>query len=93
MLNPELLWSSSEVENGWEGCLSIPGIRGHVRRHKRIRVRYLTRDGNIREEELDGFVARIFQHEFDHINGLVFLDRVADSRELISEKEYQRIVS
>jgi peptide deformylase len=92
MLNPEFLWSSSETEPGWEGCLSIPGIRGPVQRHRRIRVRFLTREGDIREEEYEGFLARVFQHEFDHINGLVFLDRV-DSRELVTEKEYLRIVS
>jgi peptide deformylase len=92
MLNPELLWASQETEPGWEGCLSIPGIRGPVQRHRRIRVRFLTREGDIREEEYDGFLARVFQHEFDHINGLVFLDRV-ESRELVTEKEYLRIVS
>jgi peptide deformylase len=63
-----------------------------VRRNRRVGVRYLTREGEIREEEYEGFLARVFQHEFDHINGLVFLDRT-DSRELVSEKEYLRIVS
>ena len=93
MLNPELLRASSETEKGWEGCLSIPGIRGQVARQRRVRVRYLTRTGEIREEEYEGFLARVFQHEFDHINGLVFLDRVADSRDMVTEKEYQRIVT
>jgi peptide deformylase len=93
MINPELLWSSSEMEKGWEGCLSIPGLRGMVPRHRRIGVRYLTRTGELREEEYDGFLARIFQHEFDHIRGLVFVDRVEDSREFVSEIEYLRLVS
>ncbi len=93
MLNPQLIDASSEAEKGWEGCLSIPGIRGLVSRHKRVRVRYLDRKGEIHEEEYEGFLARIFQHEFDHINGVVFLDRVADSRDLVSEKEYQRFVA
>jgi len=92
MLNPELLWASNETEPGWEGCLSVPGVRGVVRRNRRVGVRYLTREGEIREEEYEGLLARVFQHEFDHINGLVFLDRT-DSRELVSEKEYLRIVS
>jgi peptide deformylase len=91
MLNPEILWASNDLETGWEGCLSVPGIRGLVRRNRRIRVRYLTRDGDLVEEEYEGFLARIFQHEFDHINGLVFLDRV-DSRKLVTEKEYLRMV-
>jgi len=93
MLNPELLWRSEETEKGWEGCLSVPGIRGQVPRSMKIGVRYLTRDGAAREEELSGFLARIFQHEFDHISGMVFLDRVECNRELITEREYQRIVA
>jgi peptide deformylase len=59
----------------------------------RIGVRYLTRHGQVCEEELAGFIARVFQHEHDHISGLVFLDRVESTRELVSEREYLRIVS
>jgi peptide deformylase len=93
MLNPEILWCSDESEKGWEGCLSVPGIRGPVSRSTKIGVRYMTRDGLPREEELEGFLARIFQHEYDHINGVVFLDRVNENRELISEREYQRMIA
>ena len=93
MLNPELLWQSEETEKAWEGCLSVSGIRGPVPRSSRIGVRYLTRHGDPREEELAGFIARIFQHEYDHISGLVFLDRVENNRELVSEREYLRMVS
>ena len=93
MLNPEILWCSDKSEKGWEGCLSVPGIRGPVSRSVKIGVRYMTRDGLLREEELDGFLARIFQHEYDHINGVVFLDRVEENLELISEREYQRMIA
>lgn len=93
MLNPEILWQSDEIEQGWEGCLSVPGIRGLVPRSLRVGVRYLSRTGEMREEELSGFIARVFQHEYDHICGMVFLDRVANNRELISEREYMRLVS
>jgi peptide deformylase len=93
MLNPELLWWSDDVEKAWEGCLSIPGIRGLVPRSSRIGVRYQTRRGEVCEDEFGGFIARVFLHEFDHISGLVFLDRVESTRELISEREYLRIVS
>lgn len=92
MLNPEILSASDEMEVGWEGCLSIPGMRGLVPRHRQIRIRYLTRHGELREEEYEGFLARVFQHEFDHINGLVYLDRT-DSRNLVTEKEYLRLIS
>ncbi len=93
MINPEIVWTSSDTEQDWEGCLSIPGLRGLVPRHRRIGVRYHTRTGELREEEYADFIARVFQHEFDHINGLVFIDRVKSSRDLVSEKEYLRIVS
>jgi len=90
MINPEILWSSDEKEKDWEGCLSIPGLRGLVPRYTRIGVRYLDRNGTLCEEEYEGFLARVFQHEFDHIQGVVFIDRLDSSHELITEKEYLR---
>jgi len=90
MINPEILWMSDEKEKGWEGCLSIPGLRGLVPRSRRIGVRYLTRKGVAREEEYADFLARVFQHEYDHVQGVVFIDRVESTRELITEKEYIR---
>ena len=93
MINPVLVWASDDKEKGWEGCLSIPGLRGVVPRHKKIGVRYLTRKGEVREEEYSNFLARVFQHEFDHVQGVVFIDRVESSREIVTEKEYLRLVS
>lgn len=91
MLNPELIWLADEKEKGWEGCLSIPAIRGFVPRSKKVGIKYLTRSGVLQEKEFSDFIARIFQHEFDHLNGIVFLDRIENNRDLISEKEYLRI--
>lgn len=88
MINPEILWLSDEMEKGWEGCLSIPGLRGFVPRHRRVGVRYLTRTGEVKEEEYGDFLARVFQHEFDHIQGKVFVDRVESTLDLVTEKEY-----
>jgi peptide deformylase len=90
MINPELVWVSDEKEAGWEGCLSIPGLRGLVPRHQRIGVRYLTRSGELREEEYGEFLARVFLHEFDHVQGMVFIDRVESTLDLVTEKEYFR---
>jgi peptide deformylase len=90
MINPEILWVSDEKEKGWEGCLSIPGLRGMVPRHRRIGVRYLTSAREVREGEFADFLARVFQHEFDHLQGMVFVDRVESTRELMTEKEYIR---
>lgn len=90
MINPEILWASDEKEPGWEGCLSIPGLRGLVLRSRKIGVRYQTRTGAAREVEYADFLARVFQHEFDHVQGVVFIDRVESTRELMTEKEYIR---
>lgn len=90
MINPEILWASDEKETGWEGCLSIPGLRGLVPRHLRIGVRYVTRKGEVREEEFADFLARVFQHELDHVRGIVFIDRVENTQELMTEREYLR---
>jgi peptide deformylase len=90
VINPTIIERSSQLEKGWEGCLSIPGIRGNVPRHQRIRARYQTLDGVEVEREFTGFVARIFQHEDDHLRGIVFLDRLESTRDVVSEKEYQK---
>ena len=82
---------SDEMEQGWEGCLSIPGLRGLVPRHRRIGVRYLSRKGEVLEGEYGDFLARVFQHEFDHVQGIVFIDRVESTRDLVTEKEYLRM--
>ena len=91
IINPEILWKSDEKEQGWEGCLSIPGLRGLVPRHQRIGVRYLTRNNMMCEVEYTDFLARVFQHEYDHIQGIVFIDRVASTLDLMTEQEYLRM--
>jgi peptide deformylase len=89
VVNPELLGRSEHVEKGWEGCLSIPGIRGEVPRPDRIKVRYQTLEGETRERDFDGFVARVFLHELDHLHGIVFLDRLESTKDIITEQEFQ----
>ena len=90
VINPEIRWLSDEKEKGWEGCLSIPGLRGLVPRSRRISVRYLARDGKLKEAEYADFLARVFQHEFDHLQGIVFVDRIESTLDLMTEKEYLR---
>jgi peptide deformylase len=90
VINPEIVERSQDMIKGWEGCLSIPGIRGEVPRHRTIAVRYQNVEGAHIEREFTDFVSRIFQHEDDHLRGVVFLDRLESVRDLISEKEYQR---
>lgn len=91
VINPKILSCSDEMVDGWEGCLSIPGIRGLVPRHKSIAVEYTNRNGDKKTEELSDFIARIFQHEYDHLKGIVFLDRLESVSEVITEKEYVKL--
>ncbi len=93
IINPEIIFNSDETVKDWEGCLSIPGIRGIVSRHKFIRARYFLRNGIEEEREFSDFVARIFQHEYDHINGVLFIDRLESNKDIITEKEYKKLVS
>ncbi len=90
VINPEIIAKSEEMEEDWEGCLSIPGIRGRVSRHKEIEVKYSDRYGKEKSEILNDFLARIFQHEFDHLEGIVFLDRLESSMDIITDKEYMK---
>jgi peptide deformylase len=92
VFNPEIVARSEGLVKGWEGCLSIPGLRGLVPRHRAIRARYRDREGREVEREFEGFVARVFQHEYDHLHGVVFLDRLESTRDVISEREFQRQV-
>lgn len=93
MINPKILASSTEVAKGWEGCLSIPGIRGLVPRHQAIEIEYSDRNGKLHKQELSDFVARIFQHELDHLDGIVFVDRLQSTHDLITEQEYQKLLA
>ncbi len=92
IINPEILSTSTKKVKDWEGCLSIPGIRGLVPRYSSIVVEYTSKNGKKVKRTLKDFVARIFQHEYDHLEGKVFLERVENAKEFISEKEYQKMI-
>jgi peptide deformylase len=93
MINPRLINRSDVKEKDWEGCLSIPGIRALVPRYKKISVQYINEQGLYVELELDGFIARVFQHEYDHLIGKVFLDRVESNTDVFSEAEYLKLIA
>jgi peptide deformylase len=80
-INPEILKSSEAMIEGEEGCLSVPGVYGMVDRHKRITVRALNRHGRTVELDLRQFPAVVFQHEIDHLNGILFIDKMKRSAE------------
>ena len=78
LINPVLTDLSTELEEAWEGCLSVPGLRGVVPRHARLRYRGLDPRGNVVEREAEGFHARVVQHECDHLDGILYPMRVRD---------------
>lgn len=93
IINPKIISSSEETDYFWEGCLSIPGIRGLVPRPKEIEVEFTDLNGKVLKLILNNFTARIFQHEFDHLNGIVFLDRIESNKNIITEKEYLKLIT
>ncbi|NJR73480.1 MAG: peptide deformylase [Scytonema sp. CRU_2_7] len=91
MINPKIIAHSTEIVKGWEGCLCVPGIRGLVPRYQAIEVEYTDRNDKLQKQKLTDFVARIFQHEYDHLNGIIFLDRLKSNLDnIITEQEYQK---
>ncbi len=83
LVNPEIV-SSSGIQDGPEGCLSVPNVIGNVKRSEHIKVKALDENGNIVTIEASGFLARAFQHEIDHLNGIIFTDK-ATAIERMSE--------
>jgi len=90
VIDPMLTPLSGEMVYDWEGCLSIPDLRGLVPRHPGVRVRGLDRDGRPLDYAASGFEARIIQHEFDHLHAVVFLDRMRDFKTLAFYDEWER---
>jgi peptide deformylase len=84
-VNPEIDVIDATAAGCWEGCLSVPGLRGWVERPQHVRVRALDPHGKAFELELQGFLATVFQHEFDHLDGRLYVDLVRDTRNLVFE--------
>lgn len=78
LINPEILEHSDEIVDGVEGCLSVPGYYGHVPRYESIKVKALNRRNKVVYYEPTGFLARIFQHEIDHLHGVLFIEKAED---------------
>jgi peptide deformylase len=90
LINPVIEPIGDERAYGWEGCLSVPGLRGVVPRHLRVRYRGVDLDGNPIEREAAGFHARVVQHECDHLDGILYPQRMSDHRLLVFTEELQR---
>jgi peptide deformylase len=90
LVNPVVEPIGDERAYGWEGCLSVPGLRGVVPRHLRVRYRGVDLDGNPIDREAAGFHARVVQHECDHLDGILYPQRMTDHRLLVFTEELQR---
>jgi peptide deformylase len=90
IINPEIIPNASDTREGWEGCLSIPDIRGMVPRFTDVTVAALDRTGRKIELRLKDFPARVVQHETDHLDGVLFFDRMTSMQSLTYLEEYSR---
>ena len=93
LINPMVEPISGELIYDWEGCLSIPDLRGLVPRHPAVRVYGCDRHGEAVGYRAEGYEARIVQHEFDHLNGIIFLDRMRDLRSLAFTPEWEEFMT
>jgi peptide deformylase len=89
LVNPEINSLSDARDDFWEGCLSIPDLRGPVSRYTHIRLEALDRHGRAAQWEFRGFHAAVVQHECDHLDGVLYIDRLVDTRRLSFQREFQ----
>lgn len=90
-VNPEIIESSAELATAEEGCLSIPGVYEKVKRAKSIKVRYISEKGEVVEREADELLARAFQHEIDHLDGNLFVDKISTVAKKLSSQKLARL--
>ena len=93
VINPRITVLDEETQGFWEGCLSVPGIRGLVYRPRKIKINFLDENGNEREIQAEDFLATVFQHELDHLAGVIYVDRVEGGpgkKPLAFQEEYEK---
>lgn len=90
LINPTITPLTAEMDDDWEGCLSVPDLRGQVPRHTRVRIEAWNRKGQRLDYDVAGFHARVAQHECDHLQGIVYLDRMSSMQSLSFVREHLR---
>ena len=92
-INPSVEVVDPATAGYWEGCLSVPGLRGFVERPQHVRVNALDQEGKPLDLELKGFLATVFQHEFDHLDGRLYVDHLKDPALLAFDEEFERYLA
>lgn len=91
-VNPVITFLTDEEQGFWEGCLSVPGLRGYVERPQKIKVTYLNYRGEEKEMIADGFLATVLQHELDHLQGILYIDRIKNPTLLTYQEEFEEFI-
>ena len=91
-INPKIEYLTQEEQGFWEGCLSVPGLRGYVERPKKVMVSYLNEKGEAKEILAEGFLATVLQHELDHLSGTLYIDRIKDPKLLTFQEEFDTFI-
>lgn len=93
IINPELKMLTQEHQGFWEGCLSVPGLRGFVERPKKVQIDYINEAGEKKQIVAEDFLATVFQHELDHLFGKLYIDRITDTTKISYNEEYSTFVN
>lgn len=92
MINPEIVWQSDEMLEAWEGCFSIPNMVALIPRHRSIVVKYTTLDGVEHKETFSEHIARTIQHEADHLDGILYFERLKDPRNIMTRENFLKFI-
>ena len=93
IFNPKLEVIDEQKQGFWEGCLSVPGLRGYVERPRKLKIKYLNEHAVEKEVVVEDFLATVFQHELDHLFGFLYVDRLNSTKDLVFEEELTNIAS
>jgi peptide deformylase len=91
IINPQIIETHGRKSEEWEGCISGTELYAKVPRYKKVRLRWYDEKAEIHERDFDGFLAHVIQHEVDHLNGILFVDKVEDTRSYMTFKEYKKM--
>ncbi|MCM2351572.1 MAG: peptide deformylase [Bacteriovoracaceae bacterium] len=91
-INPRIEYLTTDLQGFWEGCLSVPGLRGFVERPNKIKVTYWNQNGEEQEIIAQGFLATVLQHELDHLGGILYVDRIKDPKLLSYQEEFEEFI-